>query len=284
VPTQHQDLLDIPTRRFRPLEGPLFEGLRVFRTEKEVFGRKRIVLVTRSQALLRGQVRGIRQHLTKKVRALRDLQRRLERSQQPGWRGKPFTREILQRQLESLTSGQYICEFLWARVKEANHRLAIEFGTDHGAYQQLKSRVLGKRVLFTTNPNLTDDEIVFAYRGQHHVERAFRDMKDPCFILFSPAFHRTDSMIRVHAFHCVLALTLLSLLHRHVVTSGIEISQRRMLQDLTRIKEITNYYAAHSGEAAGLGGRPRAERTLTRLSPRQERLFRTLALGRFQAG
>jgi transposase len=169
-------------------------------------------------------------------------------------------------------------------VKEANNRLAVEFGTDHGAYQQLKSRVLGKRVLFTTNPNLTDDEIVFGYRGQHHVEQAFRDMKDPCFIRLSPAFHRTDSMIRVHAFHCVLALTLLSLLHRQVVTAGVSVSQRLILQELRRIKEITNYYAAHSGETAGLGGRPRAERTLTRLSPQQEQLFRILELGRFQAG
>jgi len=284
VPTQHQDLLDIPARRFRALEGPLFDGLRVFRTEKEVFGQKRIVLVTHSQALHRGQVRGIRQHLNKKVRALRDLQRRVERSHQPGWRGKPFTRQGIEKQLESLTSGQYIREFLSAGVIEKNGRLMVEFGTDHDAYRQLKSRVLGKRVLFTTNPNLTDDEIVFGYRGQHHVERAFRDMKDPCFIRFSPAFHRTDSMIRVHAFHCVLALTLLSLLHRHVVKAGIEISQRRLLEDLKRIKEITNYYAAHSGEAAALGGRPRAERTLTRLSPPQEQLFRTLELGQFQAG
>jgi len=284
VPTQHQDLLDVPTKRFRRLEGPLFEGLRVFRTEKEVFGQKRIVLVTRSQALHRGQVRGIRQHLNKKIRALRDLQRRVKRSHRPGWRGKPFTRKGLEKQLEALTSGQYIREFLWARVTEKKGRLAVAFGTDHEAYLQLKSRVLGKRVLFTTNPDLTDDEIVFGYRGQHHVERAFRDMKDPCFIRFSPAFHRTDPMIRVHAFHCVLALTLLSLLHRQVVTAGIEISQRRLLRELTRIKEITNYYAAHSGEAAGLGGRPRAERTLTRLSPQQEELFRKLELARFQAG
>lgn len=284
VPSQHQDLLDIPTRRFRSLEGPLFDRLRVFRTEKEVFGRKRIVLVTRSQALLRGQVRGMRQHLSKKVRALRDLQRRVQRSCQPGWRGKRFTREGLEKQLESLTSGQYIREFLWARVKEASGRLAVEFGTDHSAYRQLKSRVLGKRVLFTTNPNLTDVEIVFGYRGQHHVERAFRDMKDPCFIRFSPAFHRTDSMIRVHAFHCVLALTLLSLLHREVFTAGVPISQRRLLEELKRIKEVTNYYAAHLGEAAHMGGRPRTERTLTRLSPQQEQLFRILELGRFEAG
>jgi transposase len=283
VPSQHQDLLDIPTKRFRALEGPLFEGLRVFRTEKEVFGQKRVVLVTRSRALYWGQVRGIRQHLTKKVRALRDLQRRLQRSHQPGWRGKPFTRGGLEKQLESLTSGQYIREFLWARVQETDGHLAIEFGTDHAAYQRLKSRILGKRVLFTTNSNLTDDEIVFGYRGQHHVERAFRDMKDPCFIRVSPAFHRTDGMLRVHAFHCILALTLLSLLHRQVVSSGVQISQRQMLHDLKRMKEVTNYYAAHRGEDAALVGRPRAERTLTRLSPEQDKLFDILELGRFQA-
>lgn len=77
VPAQHPDLLDVPLRKFRPLEGPLFEGIRVFRSEKEVFGRKRLVLVTRSRAVLSGQVRWIRQHLAQKLRALRDLERRV---------------------------------------------------------------------------------------------------------------------------------------------------------------------------------------------------------------
>jgi transposase len=283
VPTQHQDLLDIPHGKFRGLKGPLFEGLRVFRTEKEVFGRKRVVVVTRSQALLRGQIRGIRQHLDKRLRALRDLQQRVARSQQPGWRGKPYTRPALEETLKSITSGQYIREFLWARVAESDGRLAVEFGKDDVACQRLKHRVLGKRILFTTNPDLTDAEIVFGYRGQHNVERAFREMKDPCFIRFSPAFHWTDATLRVHAFYCVLALTLMSLLHREAVHAGIEVSLRPLIDGLKRIKEITNYYPAQTGESSHLGGRPRAERTLTRLSVRQGELFRTLGLAHYQA-
>jgi transposase len=257
VPAQHQDLLDITQCKLRSLEGPLFEGMRVVRTEKEVFGRKRIILVTRSQALLRGQVRGIRQHLAKKLRALQDLQRRLQRSYQPGRPGKAFTREGLEKQLASLRAGQYTSEFLWARVRESDGRLAIEFGTDHRAYRRLKNRVLGKRVLFTTNPNLTDDEIVFGYRGRHHVERAFREMKDPCFIRFCPAFHRTDAMIRVHALHCVLALTLMSLLHREVVTVRVAISQRRLLEELKRTREITNMLHIRRKMPASAAGRGR---------------------------
>lgn len=135
-----------------------------------------------------------------------------------------------------------------------------------------------------TDHNLTDDETVFGYRGQHHVKQAFRDMKDFCFIRFSPPFHRTDATIRVHAFHCVLARMLVSLLHRDVVTAGVAISQRRLLEQLKRIRAVTNYYAAHSGEAAGSGGRPRAERVPTLLSAQEEQIFRILELRRFEAG
>jgi transposase len=137
--------------------------------------------------------------------------------------------------------------------------------------------------LFTDRTDLTDEEIIFGYRGQHHVERAFRDMKDPYFISFSPPHHWTDQMLRVHAFYCVLALTLVSLLHRRVHQAGVQISQSRLIEQLKQIKEITNYYPAHNTEKPHLGGRPRAERAMTHLDPQQERIFRALKLDRFLA-
>ena len=284
VPTQHQDLLDIPLERFRYLKGPIFQGIRVHRTEKEIFGQKRTIIVTRSRALLQGQVRGIRQHLTKKMKALRDLQTRVNRSHESGWKGKPYTEANLQKNLDNIVSGQYIVNFLWAKVTCKRGQLGIEFGTDEKAYNELKRRVLGKRILFTDREDLTDEEILFGYRGQHHVERAFRDMKDPYFINFSPAHHWTDQMLRVHAFYCVLALTLVSVLHRRVYQAGINISQRRLMEHLTKIKEITNYYPAQTSEKSHLGGRPRSERTLTRLDSQQTQIFRALNLDRFTAG
>jgi transposase len=283
VPTQHQDLLDIALERFRYLKGPLFQGVRVHRTEKEVFGQKRTVVLTRSRALLQGQIRGIRQHLGKKLKALRILQNRLVRSHEPGWSGKPYTEQSLQKNLDKIISGQYIPDFLRGKITRKGGNLAIEFGIDDAAYYRLKRRVLGKRILFTDRQDLTDEEIIFGYRGQHHVERAFRDMKDPYFISFSPARHWTDPMLRVHAFYCVLALTLVSLLHRRVFQAGLKISQRALMEQLKKIKEITNYYPAQSAESNHLGGRPRSERTLTRLDGQQRQLFKILDLGRFQA-
>jgi transposase len=281
VPSQHQDLLDIPLERFRYLKGPLFEGVRVYHTEKEVFGQKRTIVITRSRALLQGQVRGIRQHLAKKLKALRELQNRVARSHEPGWKGKPYTDESIQKNLDKIISGQYIVDFLWGKVARKHGRLGIEFGIDDEAYNNLKKRVLGKRILFTDRQDLSDEEIIFGYRGQHHVERAFKDMKDPYFISFSPSRHWTDQMLRVHAFYCVLALTLISLLHRRVYQAGVTISQWGLMEQLKKIKEITNYYPAQPSEKLHLGGRPRSERTLTRLDKQQNQIFRVLNLDRF---
>src|SRR5437870_6547125 len=103
-------------------------------------------------------------------------------------------------------------------------------------------------------------------------------MKEPNCISFYPTRHYTDQMLRVHAFSCVLAVTLVSLLHRRVAQAGVEITQSRLMEQLKGIKENTNYYPAQSGEKLRPGGGPRSERTLTRLDPQQEQIFRTLQL------
>jgi transposase len=74
----------------------------------------------------------------------------------------------------------------------------------------------GKLILFSDSQDWTNEEILAAYRGQSHIEDAFRQMKDPQFVGWSPMFRWTDPMIRVHAFYCVIALALTSLLWREV--------------------------------------------------------------------
>src|SRR5207244_74442 len=162
-----------------------------------------------------------RRHQIDKPRALRDLQKRIARSHEPGWRGKPYPVASIQKNLGSIISGQYIQDFLWGQVTRKRGRLGMAFGTDDEAYRKLKERILGKRILFTDRTDLSDEQIIFGYRGQHHIERAFRDMKDPYCICFSPPRHWTDQMLRVHAFSCVLAVTLVSLLHRRVAQAGV---------------------------------------------------------------
>jgi transposase len=279
VPSQHEDLLAIPARRFSRLPAR-FGKTWVHRTSKELYGRTWTVLITRSARLLAGQIRGIKQHLRKRLQRLAELQRKLATSQEQGYRGKPYTRASLDKHLSELTRGQYLSTILTASVQEQEGRLTLSYAVDAVAFRELKRRMLGKRILFTDNESWTNEEIVSGYRGQQHVERAFRDLKDPTLVQFRPMFHWTDSKIRVHALCCVLALTLLGLLHRRVVQSGVEISRTRLLEELKQVRAVTNLYGPPSEKQRGRG-RPRAVTILSQTSALQKQLCDLLKLEQY---
>src|ERR1700684_1310961 len=73
-------------------------------------------------------------------------------------------------------------------------------------------------------------------------------MKDPHFLSWEPMFHWTDSKIRVHAFYCVLALLLTSLLQRELAQKGEELSTNRILEELGSIRETLIVYPRRQGQ------------------------------------
>ena len=207
--------------------------------------------------------------LRKKRAALRQLGTKLYRSQQPGARGKGYTRESLQKLLSSITSGQYITDILKTRIMESKGRLEFIFWTDSEAYRDLKRTRLGKRILCTDNHDWSTEEIILGSRAQSHVEDAFKQMKDPHWVSFSPAFHWTDQKLRVHAFYCVLALTLSSLLQRKAAQAGIKLTIPALFEELTGIKEVINLYQSQPTRTRG---RLRAEYVLSECSSLQKKL------------
>jgi len=89
-------------------------------------------------------------------------------------------------------------------------------------------------------------------------------------------FHWTDSKIRVHAFYCVLALTLTSLLQRTLHHTGIDLSAPKMLELLGGIREALVIYPRQQGQRKN----PTAA-SLSTLSDEQQTLLDTLDLGRY---
>ena len=137
------------------------------------------------------------------------------------------------------------------------------------AFEKLKRTRLGKRILCSDNLNWSTQEIILASRAQHHVEDAFKQMKDPHWVSFSPAFHWTDQKLRVHAFYCILALTLSSLLQRKAAQAGIKLSIPALYEQLSDIKEVITL---HPPESKSGRGRLRAEYLLSERTPPQEKL------------
>lgn len=274
VPTQHADLLAIPRRQFQTLATPRLEGVEVYRTQKQLFGQMRTVVVTFNPHLYEGQLQGLTANLNKARGKLRQLQRQLRR-----WRGgkvkggKAPSLEGVQNQVREICSAQSVKLILKTQLRKVSQGLELTFSTDHSAWQRLCRVQFGKTILFTDNHDWSDEQIVLAYRSQYHIEDAFKQMKNPHFLGWSPMFHWTDSKIRVHAFYCVLALLLTSLLQRELAQKGEDLSIHRMLGELGGIRETLIVYPRRQGQ------RQASTLTcLTRRNPLQDRLFSLLNL------
>jgi transposase len=280
VPTHYPDLLAIPLKKFTALGDPRLQPTQAYRLTRKVWGAERTLLITFSPELQRKQLRGIQQHLAKKRRALEELQAKLRRSQKPGAKGKGYTPESLSKHARQICSGQYMAQLLEVSVTGKGKQLQLTYRTHAAALARIEQQQLGKRILFTDHPGWSNDQIVLGYRSQSQVEDAFADMKDPHFLSWEPMFHWTDSKIRVHAFYCVLALTLASLLQRRAAQNGISLSVQALMKALNGIQEVINIYPA-TGKV-GSPGRPSTQTTLTEMDTTQQALYRLFDLDRYR--
>lgn len=279
VPTQHKDLLAVSRNRFQVLDNPRLEGLEVFRTEKKVFGRTHTILITFNPNLFEGQLQGITANLKKARGKLLEIQQRLRHWREGKLKGKKPTLTGVRNQVRSICSIPSLQSLLKAEVRKVRRGLELSFSTNQTALERLRQVQLGKTILFTDNRDWTDEEIVLAYRSQSHIEEAFKQMKDPHFLRWSPVHHWTDQKIRVHAFYCVLALLLSSVLHREVWQKEEQLSLPRLLEELGRIRETLVIYPRQRGQHQA-----RTATCLTRMNPLQQRLFSLLDLQRYAPG
>ena len=138
----------------------------------------------------------------------------------------------------------------------------------------MEEETFGKRVLVTDRDTWPVADVVAAYRSQSDAEFAFRQLKDPHVVSFSPMYHWTDHTIRVHTFTCVLAPQVAHLTRRQARQAGLDYSVRALLEELAGIQETVMIYPSS-------GGRPKVRRTLTETTPTQDRLAEIFGLARW---
>ena len=260
-PSDHPDLLAIPTAQYRAVDVEQYPGLTCVDTQVSALGVKRRAVLTHSPTLHAAQSRGFDQTLAKARRGLAELQARLAR-------GKTRRdRAAVEAEITAITRPRWVREVITTTLTgQEPADLRLTWRTDARARQRLEDRIFGKRILFTNREAWSTAEVVAAYRSQNEVESSFRQMKDPHVVSFAPMHHWTDSKIRVHVFYCVLALTIAHLMRREAETAGLHLSVRELLATLAGIEETVLLY--HDGSK----GRPRARRMLTHTTPVQDRL------------
>ena len=278
VPTQHVELLAIPARRFHSLADEDLPNVRAYRTRRKVFGVERTVLVTYNENLFVAQSQTLLREIAKRQQRLRELQHQLRRHRAGSVRGRSPTLAGTKKKVEGWLKARHMRELFSIEIAEDHGLPTLSYRFESRAWTRLQRELLGKTLLFTDNEDWSDAEIVRGYRSQHHVETAFRTMKDPLHISLRPQHHWTDQKIEVHVFSCVLALMLCSLLRRQLSQAGIDRSIAHLLDTLGQIREVGVVFPPRDNKL-----QPKLQVTLSVMNDEQKRLYEALDLDRYRA-
>jgi transposase len=268
-PSQHSELLAVDRDQFHELEE--LPGTLAYRTQMEIYGQQRTIVVSYSQPFAAKQRRGFAQTLAKAHRELDELKGIVERGKHR------MDERALEERVERILKRRWLKD-----VITVEHDLAaptLSYRTDADAIEAVAEREWGKRIIFTGHHDWTDQEIIAAYRAQSKGENAFRQSKDREFVSYSPAFHWTDQKLKVHGFYCTLALMIVSLIERQIHDAGIQqddlpIGAKLAMRLLNEIDEVTLIYPPSGGRQ----GRPRVRTRLATMDETQQQLYEALDL------
>lgn len=204
VSSHFKDLIKKANENFKTfvIDG---EELPVYRCQKKIWGEERTCVVTVSEQLREGQIRGIHQHLEKKYKMIEELKKTIENPK----RKKTLEKEEIENRLKKIIKGQFIEEILkYEFMKLQDGAFSFTYYMDHAAFEDLKKEILGRKILVTNRHEWSEEDIILAYRGQSNVEHAFENLKNPYHLAVRPQFHWTDQKIKAHIFICLIGYLL----------------------------------------------------------------------------
>ena len=267
TPSQHLELIQDAEGNFTPVTvGD--KTLLLYRDKRTIWEEERTVVVLISEKLRAGQLRGIYQALKKRKLALGKIQRSLANP-----RARKRTREQLVETIDNLLQGQFMKDLLSYDLTElGDGRFSMTYRTNKKKLDQLEDK-LGFRILMTDRHEWSNEAIVAAFHGQSTVEQAFKNIKNPYHLAFTPEFHWTDQKIRVHYFSCILGYLLASLVWREArMKAGFTGTLDTLLDTLNDIRLTTLL------EMTGKRGKPRAKRQIEDMTEDQRSLMDSLNL------
>lgn len=259
-PSYHRALLAEAAPQLTEVQ--LSQGVvRAWRSQRVIAGQSREVVVVFSPQLYEGQLRGLHQAMAKSGRELAQM----------GGRSRT-SGEAVRRKLENIRGHQYLRSLLDYHLEaEPGGGVQFRVWSDRSEYQRLLDSYFGLRILISDRSAWSTAQIIEAYRGQSRAEAAFRDLKDPGMLSTRPQFHWTDQKLHVHAFMCVTAYLLLTLLHwRAQRLAAYAGSSRHLLAELAEVR------CCRLIDLTGRKGRPRVRWQLEELPAERKTLAAAL--------
>lgn len=259
TPSYHEDLLSVPLDSYHPVRVNDQEIL-CYRTEKEVWGKERTIVLFLSEKLRQGQMRGLERALSVKHEQLKELNRKL--------RARKRDRADVKRQIKAILSGERCDQIIRTSLYETvDGRFDLYWAIDQDAYRWTTDNLFGKRIIVTCRDNWSDEEIIAAYHGQSNVERVFKCLKNPYHNCVHPQYHWTDQKIKAHTFICLAGLLLSQALVKKASDAGYNMSIESLIDRLSEVR------MAETITVFNLNSKPVRETQLEEMDPALQKFY-----------
>jgi len=267
TPSQHAKVLQSAKNHYAPVAvGD--DTLDVFRAKREVWGAERTLLVFVSDRLKAGQWRGIQAALQKAQEKLTRLQKTINAPSQ-----REQTKQQIETRITRIVRHQFVKDLIeWSLTEAKPGPWQLTFTVKDTARADLEKK-LGFRILMTDRHDWPTADIIQAFYNQAHVERAFKNVKNPYHLAVRPQFHWTNQKIAVHFFMCVLGYLMTTILMREAKNkAGFKGSIDTFLDNLNSIR------LAACIRATGKRGKPKVSHQLEELDEPQRHLAQALGI------
>jgi transposase len=242
-------------------------GVRAAAEKMIVHGKEYLCVVKYSASFASEQLHSLTTTLSKTMQSLRRLSAELSK---PGAR---FTEQKLRNKITRWLSAQFISELVRYQLELREDHWQLQFDFDHNALQRLLAHRLGRTVLLTNRLDWTAEQVVAGYSGQQQIEQVFRGLKDGEWLEWGPMYHWTDQKIRVHAFYCMLGISLLQYIRKQAQAAWPGLSLEQLLEQLQQIEQYTLLYPPQGDK-----GPNRVATVLSKQTLVQQRLAEELGL------
>jgi len=234
-PYHHKNLCRIPTEHYAEVTLRNGQSLLAYETREEIYGRQRRLIAVYNEATFQRQLRRMERNLEKAKGELSFFKRKARDAD-----GRS-TVDSMVRHARDITDRYHVTGLLDIDIQEEDKRFKVSARKNVPAIAEAQTR-FGKQILFSDRESLTTGEVIDIYRDRSIVEDAFRITKSDQWVKMDPAFHWTDSKIRVHALTCIIALLLIRVAHKRAREKGFMHSAERMLELLASINTAVLFY------------------------------------------
>ena len=204
-----------------------------YRCEQEIWGKKRVCVLTFSYDLYAGQMKELNENVSKTISEFNELNNKLSNEKSRISKKEQDIRDKIKKILKI----KYMDEIFETTLDSSGGFVkSIGYSVSSDRKKEIAYKYFGKKLIITDRSDWSTEEIITTYREQDCIEKIFKSTKDSDHFSIRPQYHFTDQKIRVHIFCCLLGLTLATILQKIVVNAGVHVSKTQLLDNLSNIR------------------------------------------------